>query len=451
MKDFQSWAPIAFPGFPGSEKDIWKGGVQSARSAYRQIVRTGKKNGQLLENIGAQSDFVIRPELSDIMGTTNTQLDRISKILRAHPRTGLVFDLTPTELVSHNLDNDFVLTFDIAGFKRLEIESAGDKRNSIELKSMFRQKKDILLNKTTIVPSIKKYEIFGVDYLGERQYRAIRNVKYLPSLSDYLQVTKSVKILENSDVPFVVVYQPKETQGWKFKDSKYTVGDGNVYTNSIDSTLSVFATSDKAFSTKISLDYDTEKDYDFIIAGYITNGKRVEFFKVSGNGKIDQTFEIPAGTHDIFIQFLSDPFSVAKGAELREFSLLVEDAPATVVSSTTSVGTTSAMTTTSAIEISSVLTTSAVETTSSVFVTTSIGTTTANSITSTTSVPAIPTITRHSDSPKPTSAYPTLTASTMPADETIKPSPKPDENPYDNTSSGKKLSSLLGFLVLFAL
>ena len=470
MDDFQTWAPIAFPGFPGSEVTSITNGVQSARAAFRQLIRSGKNSGKVLEGIGAVSDIIVRPELTDIMGTSNTQLDRIARRLKSHPRAGLVFSVAQPQLLSHNLGSDLLYTVDIAGFKRIDIKSEGFERTSIELKSMFRQKFEFSLDKKVSEPTLKKYEIFGIDYLGQQQFRAVRTVKFLPALDSYLKLQNDIQILARPNASYFAIYQPRSNKptGWKNKKGAYILGNGTSYANNVDSTISAFVASENSFQVKISLDYETEADYDFITAGYVAEGVTKEFFKVSGTGSIDQTFDVPPGRHEIFIHFLSDAFSTAKGAELKDLSFLLKGSSPPVTTSPTA----SETNTFTSIQSSTTVITSEVTSTTSNSVpittittgdytaTSAISATMSSASPSTaTSVVTYPTVTVDlptSAVPQPSSqphSYPTLSPDSpySPIGNSTQPINGPtDEKPYGDASSGTRMGVFLPLLLFVA-
>ena len=472
MDDFQTWAPIAFPGFPGSEVTSITKGVQSARAAFRQLIRSGKNSGKVLEGIGAVSDIVVRPELTDIMGTSNTQLDRIARRLKSHPRAGLEFSVAQPQLLSHNLGSDLFYTVDIAGFKRIDIESEGFERTSIELKSMFRQKLEFSLDKKISEPTLKKYEIFGIDYLGQQLFRAVRTVKFLPALDSYLKLQNDIQILARPNASYFAIYQPRSNKltGWKNKKGAYILGNGTSYANNVDSTISAFVASENSFQVKFSLDYETEADYDFITAGYVADGVAKELFKVSGTGSIDQTFDVPPGRYEIFIHFLSDSYSTAKGAELKDLSFLLKLSSPTVTTSPTTASETDTFT---SIQTSTHVATSEVTITTSIsvpittittgdYTATSIGlpaptsstsqSTITNVVTYPTATADLPTSATLQQSSRPHS-YPTLSPDSpySPVDDSTQPINSPtNEKPYGDASSGTRMGVFLSILLFVA-
>ena len=295
---------------------------QYFESAFKQIVRTGKNNGKLIENEGVSSDVVVSPTKSDRFGLSYSQYDRISENLKMHSRAGLVFDLQPLRLDTHSLENDLLFKLAAKGFKEAQIKIDGQLKETVQLTST-NQQTIITINKNLLEPGLKRIEVFGIDPNGVKQFRAVRIIKVLPPTSSFLKVTQDFNIVTANAKPFVVLYQPKDNsgKGWKKQTNGFTIGDGNSYADDINSTISVFTISEKSTLVKFDLTYDTEKDHDFVTAGYLNSGKLNPLFKLKGSGSLKKAFRIPAGTNEIYINFNSNSYNVAKGATLSQFTI----------------------------------------------------------------------------------------------------------------------------------
>ena len=328
MEDYESldWARSEFS---------W---IQDARQyfqiPFKQIVRTGKNAGKLIEISGVSSDVVVSSLKSDIQLRTNTKYDRISEHLKSHPRAGFVFDLLPSRLDTHSLDSDLQFKATLKGYKELQVQVDGEVIETISLESGSIQEKEITIGKNTIQPGLRRIEVFGFDSNGEKQFRAVRIVKVEPALSSFLKVEQDFNVITAEPKPFVVVSQPKDNagKGWQKTDSVYTIGDGTSYADNVNSTISVFTVSEKPTQVKFALKYEIQELYDFVSAGYVNAEKVETLFKVQGKGSIVKTFDVPAGQNEIFIKFYSNSFNVAKGVALSEFLITSGQSKEDVVS-----------------------------------------------------------------------------------------------------------------------
>ncbi|KAJ8325868.1 hypothetical protein QVD99_004037 [Batrachochytrium dendrobatidis] len=310
----------------------------------RQPVRNGLYAGQIIEDIGITSDFVVRPRLSDILPntTTNSQYDRISdsltRIGEKNGKNKLHFVAEPMNIQT------------TVGPLSIKAEVAG-----IEEITVFKADGKTVAGQQTISPSDRNIQIEappvinGLGYsritlvgktAGKQVVKTYRNIRYIPKTSDFIPLVANPFTF--SDItPAVGIYNGPQTlaaSGWN-KSGKYIIGNGIKYADNVDSSIEAFFTAPVGTHINIDLDLNlnSEPDYDFIyltvnsmdgakdfLLSSIGTDNKTVFNGVSGlNTTVKGVFPYVTKNEQfsVSLQFTSDGAVEFSGATINSFKI----------------------------------------------------------------------------------------------------------------------------------
>ncbi|KAH9244705.1 hypothetical protein BASA81_017867 [Batrachochytrium salamandrivorans] len=233
---------------------------------FTKTVRTGRHNGQDIEDVGIEPDIVVRPQWSDLQpdSPTNTQYDRIAaslaRIGQENGQSKLNFVCEP-----------FSIEKPINGFS-LEVEAAG-----IEKFTVFQD--------DGVTVAAKK---------GKQVLKTNRNVRTISTNDNYMKISTREFIFEGiSDS--VGLYQSSTTasgDGWNNLKGPWMIGNGIKYASNGRSSIEAFFIAPIDTEVNIGLDIalDTETDCDFLYLSVKSRGGVEDFLLRSKNRDGTKTF-----------------------------------------------------------------------------------------------------------------------------------------------------------------
>ena len=301
-----------FPKLPGN---------QNMRVGWRQSLRAGLYEGQLIEDIGISAEKVIRPTLQDLVPSNkiSTQFERIAGLLSSIGRdTGKLYSNFKTEIDLQSdlfIGSNLSFAFESSWFTKIEARTIlGNVVASIELaKSVNVVKTNLVGTELIDAPSIVRFSIAGwID--DTLSFLTTRYIRQVPRLYDRLSLDINTYSKFDLSSKSLLVYNRGSNAdfGWNTVDGKIVIRDGKGYNDITDSAISIFvlvSSSDSKFT--ISAEYDTEADFDFLY-GTVKQGDKVlkTLWSVSGKGALENSYalgEFVGQQVEIEVRFVSDP------------------------------------------------------------------------------------------------------------------------------------------------
>jgi hypothetical protein len=271
-------APTFFPRFPF--RGEIPGGGQNARVSWRQLLRTKRNNGKLIEDAGIQAEpkNVFKPVLTDIQptGSSVTQYDRIAQDLNriaAETRKKDLYFATipPVSTFEEQIGQPVSFVVDVQGMSRVIVsdEQGVTKRelNVRKDKLSTRQQLQVRFDSGITKPQIVRYNIKAFDSRGQEQMNTFRLYRFKPTQFSFLQVN----VGSNAAIPFGnasygVQYDEKRildgNLGWNVVNETLQIMQ---YTNGLDTTMTYFINSNlPEFRVFVKATYQTEEGFDYL-------------------------------------------------------------------------------------------------------------------------------------------------------------------------------------------
>ncbi|KAH6581252.1 hypothetical protein BASA60_002529 [Batrachochytrium salamandrivorans] len=235
-------------------------------------IRTGRYNGQGIEDVGIEPDTVFRPQWSDLQpnSPTNTQYDRIAESLA---RTGQENGQSKLHFVCEPFEIEKPPWQILIG-----MSAAGSALGN---------------NRITIVGKTA----------GTQVLKTIRNVRIIPTNDKYMKISTREFIFEGiSDS--VGLYQSPTTapaDGWNNLKGQWMIGNGIKYAKNIDSFLEAFFTAPVGTKINIGLNavFDTVPGCDFLYLSVKSSGGVEDFLIRSKSHDGKKTFNGISGREKI--------------------------------------------------------------------------------------------------------------------------------------------------------
>ncbi|KAH9271851.1 hypothetical protein BASA83_005953 [Batrachochytrium salamandrivorans] len=309
-------SPTYFKKFPFSQ-ELASGSktyTNTLTVGVTQFVRTGRYNGQTIEDVGIEPDTVFRPQWSDLQpnSPTNTQYDRIAESL---VRTGQENGQSKLHFVCEPFDIEKPL-----GRFSLEVESAVSAAGST-----------LGNNRITIVGKTA----------GKQVLKTIRNVRIIPTNDKYMKISNRGFIFTGiSDS--VGLYQSPNTapaDGWNNLKGPWMIGNGIKYAKNIDSSVEAFFSAPVGTKINIGLNavFDTVPGCDFLYLSVKSSGGVEDFLirskshdgkktfnGISGREKIVRKtipFTTKSKRFSVSLRFTSDKAVELTGATIKSFTV----------------------------------------------------------------------------------------------------------------------------------
>ncbi|KAH6600893.1 hypothetical protein BASA50_002000 [Batrachochytrium salamandrivorans] len=340
-------SPDDFQRFPFSQQ-LTSGSKTYANAltvGFTQTVRTGRHNGQDIEDVGIKTDTVVRPQWSDLQpdSPTNTQYYRIAKSLA---RTGRKSGQSKLHFISEPFEIEKPL-----GKFPLEVETAGIEEFTVfqdDGKTVIAQQKTTTNKQKLSIPVSAAASGLGNSRItivgktaGKQVLKTHRNVRTIPTDDNYMKIsTPGFTFTGISDS--VGLYQSPTTapaDGWNNLRGPWMIGNGVKYVGGIDSSIEAFFIAPIGTKVNIGLDvvFDTESGCDFLYLSVKSSGDVEDFFLSSRSLDGTKTFNGISGENMIIkgtvpfttksekfsvsLKFTSDESIEFTGATINSFTV----------------------------------------------------------------------------------------------------------------------------------
>ncbi|KAH6588449.1 hypothetical protein BASA50_010730 [Batrachochytrium salamandrivorans] len=342
-------SPDDFQKFPFSQ-ELTSGSTTYANTltvGITQTIRTGRYNGQTIEDVGIKTDTVVRPRWSDLQpgSTTNTQYDRIAEHLaRIGQENG--------QSKLHFISEPFEIEKPLGGFS-LEVESAGIEEfivfqadgktvASKQRRSHATKKQKFVIPVSAAGSALGNNRIIIVGKTaGVQVVKTIRNVRFIPTNDKYMKIsTREFIFAGTSDS--VGLYKSPTTAPWNSWNNlkgPWMIGDGVRYIGNIDSSIDAFFTAPVGTEINIGIDVilDTVPGRDFLylsvkssdgVDDFLIQSKSLDGIKtfngVSGRKKIVRAtvpFITKSERFSVSLRFTSKWATAFAGATINSFTV----------------------------------------------------------------------------------------------------------------------------------
>ncbi|KAH9253118.1 hypothetical protein BASA81_008953 [Batrachochytrium salamandrivorans] len=301
-------SPKHFQKFPFSQ-ELTSGSITYANTlsvGVTQIVRTGRYNGQTIEDAGIEPEIIVRPRWSDLQPnpTTNTQYDRIAESLA---RTGQENGQSKLHFISEPFTIEtptgkFSLKVEAAGIDEFIVFQADEKTVVAQQKKKWsftkKQKLTIPVSAAGSALGNNRITIVGKTE-GVQVLKTIRNVRTIPDDDNYMKIRTRRFIFEGTS-DSVGLYQSPTTapaDGWNNLKGPWMIGNGVQYVGNVDSSIEAFFSA--PIGTKINIgidvDLDSEPGCDFLYLSVKSSGGVEDFLLRSKSLHGAKTFNVISG------------------------------------------------------------------------------------------------------------------------------------------------------------
>ncbi|OAJ40198.1 hypothetical protein BDEG_23962 [Batrachochytrium dendrobatidis JEL423] len=312
-----------------------------------QIVRNGKYQGQLVEDTGAITEYIVRPRLTDILpgSTENSQFDRIADQLKTlGVRTGLNNLHFVSELTNYNTtSSDVTIDVEVQGINQLSVVDDNGKSLSVaKFKSNIKSQHSFKLASVINDLGNTRVSIIGQNN-GKQVLKTHKHISRTPKQEDHFKLEHGVKWKFNGTSKSVGVYNSpftKKSQGWNSVNGKWVIGDGVQYSPEIETEIRAYYTAPVGsnITTKIDVTLESQLYSDFLGLYIVYADGNVESLlntlgpdgniitnSISGSEAIVKKFPVTTKTKQFFVSliFKSDLAIQIKGATINSWSVIM--------------------------------------------------------------------------------------------------------------------------------
>ncbi|KAJ8322669.1 hypothetical protein O5D80_008211 [Batrachochytrium dendrobatidis] len=311
----------------------------------RQMIRNGKQKGQLVEDIGAVSDYIVRPRLTDIVPGSigDAQFDRIADQLKTlGAKTGLNNLHFVSELTNYNTTSgDVTIDVEVQGINQLSVVDDNGKSLSVaDFKSDIKSQHSFKLASVINGLGNTRVSIIGQNN-GKQVLKTHKHISRTPKQKDYFKLEHGVKWKFNGTSKSVGIYNSpstKKSQGWNSVNGKWVIGDGVQYSPEIETEIRSYYTAPVGSNITIEIDAKLESQlYSDFLGLYVTDADgNVESLLntlgpdgniltdgISGSEALVKKFPVTTKTEQFFVGFVfkSDLATQMKGATINSWSV----------------------------------------------------------------------------------------------------------------------------------
>ncbi|KAK5669579.1 hypothetical protein QVD99_003970 [Batrachochytrium dendrobatidis] len=311
----------------------------------RQLVRNGKQQGQLIEDTGVVSDYIVRPRLTDLLSgsTENSQFDRIADQLKTlGAKTGLNNLYFVSELTNYNTtSSDVTIDVEVQGINQLSvIDDTGKSLSVADFKSDIKSQHSFKLASVINDLGNTRVSIIGQNN-GKQVLKTHKHISRTPKQEDHFKLEHGVKWVFNGTSKSVGIYNSpstKKSQGWNLINGKWVVGDGVQYSPEITTEIRSYYTAPVGSNITIEIDAALESQlYSDFLSLYVTDadGNQKSLLNtlgpdgnilidgISGSEAIVKKFPVTTKTELFFVGFVfnSDLATQIKGATINSWSV----------------------------------------------------------------------------------------------------------------------------------
>lgn len=254
--------------------------------SYRQTIRGGRNQGKILENLGVQSDVIVKPTLKDLRTSNSQQFGKIALRLKEQSANKLSWVDVENETIEVQAGSRIV--FDMAWSHTSEIEIRKD-GVSIERRMVNydQEKASFEIHDLTELPLNVRYEVIGFD--GDKKaWRKVLRANIIPQA---IQLPRSELFTFPLDASqkFIKTMSNFEGEGFVFEEGTLRTS-GNIYRYGIDTNAYFSMLLPSEYTLQFYLSLLTEENFDFLKVVIVADGKEVELLKLSGS--IEQTISL---------------------------------------------------------------------------------------------------------------------------------------------------------------
>ncbi|EGF79413.1 hypothetical protein BATDEDRAFT_35365 [Batrachochytrium dendrobatidis JAM81] len=311
----------------------------------RQLVRNGKHQGQLIEDTGVVSDYIVRPRLTDLLSgsTENSQFDRIADQLKTlGVRTGLNNLYFVSELTNYNTtSSDVTIDVEVQGINQLSvIDDTGKSLSVADFKSDIKSQHSFKLASVINDLGNTRVSIIGQNN-GKQVLKTHKHISRIPKQQDHFKLERGIKWEFNGTSKSVGIYNSpftKKSQGWNSVNGKWVIGDGIQYSPAIETDIRSYYTAPVGSNITVEIDARLESQfYSDFLGLYVTDADgNVESLlnmlgpegniitnSISGSEALVKKFPVTTKTEQFFVNlmFKSDVATQMKGATINSWSV----------------------------------------------------------------------------------------------------------------------------------
>jgi hypothetical protein len=316
-----------FPDLPLADR---KAIAPEMRVAVLQTLKNGINRGELTEDIGVISDFIVRPRVEDIMvPDTMSQFERIAAKLNEvgieRGTNNRMLLIKPVGEVDAMLGGFIDFKLKTQKIHSISIVSlGGEVLHSQVFDSTVLKETGLNIKTKETIAKRETLLFLGFNEKGENIFKGKRIVRLIPAKLYEIPTSETpVLFTENG----VVVYSNGNStkSAWAINNGRAQIGDEQGYADNVSSQISIFAqASGKRINLSVKGKYSTEEKFDFLIIRYQDSDGSKELLKVSGKGAFDQVFSFTpkAGKLEIIFEFTSDGGVIDTGVEIESVRLV---------------------------------------------------------------------------------------------------------------------------------
>ncbi|OAJ44158.1 hypothetical protein BDEG_27424 [Batrachochytrium dendrobatidis JEL423] len=327
---------------------------ETARKSYanvltvgvRQNIRNGKQQGQLIEDIGVVSDYIVRPRLTDLLSgsTENSQFDRIADQLKTlGAKTGLNNLYFVSELINYNTtSSDVTIDVEVQGINQLSVvDDTGKSLSVADFKSNIKSQHSFKLASVINDLGNTRVSIIGQNN-GKQVLKTHKHISRIPQQQDRVKLEHGVKWEFNGTSKSVGIYNSpftKKSQGWNSVNGKWVIGDGVQYSPEMLTEIRSYYTAPVGSNITIEIDVTLESQlYSDFLGLYVTDADdnvesllntvdpdsgRILTDGISGSEALVKKFPVTTKTEQFFVGFVfeSDLSVQMKGATINSWSV----------------------------------------------------------------------------------------------------------------------------------
>ncbi len=319
---FNYYVPNEFEALPGNHE---------MRVSWRQTVRFGQNEGDIIEDYGCYADKDVSQTAKDVVTGGDVQIAKLTKSLAKRSR----FYRASARGIqnSHELYlsvNDLNYGLHVKNTAYVSVSINGEIHEKIPVFAYHREKYiEVDLSSELAEGEVASIKFEGQTYHGKALWNLKRRVIVLGDQVIVNSEGFEIDFAEVSTVyPITVINNNLPEDGWNLVDSYLQIGYAPNYKDYVDTDAVLFVDLTETVNPQLSvgLGYDTELDWDFIQV-YVTH-EDADTVLFAGSGyqaMTDYTFDLTAfaGKKDVIVhfRFTSDSNTNAPGVKMSRVSI----------------------------------------------------------------------------------------------------------------------------------
>lgn len=308
---------------------------QRMRVSWRQVIRTGKNEGKVIEGEGVRSDIVVPLRRGDVGKEPKELMQQIRRVIEElGPRYRAGLGPKLGGLVMLGNDDKAAWSESVWGVDTIELFAGGKRVGSVPIKAS-----DEPVETKLLAEALKgAWRDEPVTLVGKRDgatvFRTVRELKwrgeYLPIPDEGIR-----SALESGKTdPFrTVLVHGAPSSGWQAVGGKLRVGAGPKYENNVHTRAFVPVRLDgKRAKFKFDLEVKAESPYDTLRIFVLNPDSGARLHAYAGSNfpaKKGVSFTLPAGWHraEVVFEFESDENWVLEGPTIGNLEVTKVAAP----------------------------------------------------------------------------------------------------------------------------